>query len=347
MTSNLCEIVQAPGNKLHCPEHVDKTPSLHIFEQNGFCFSCRKRFSPEEILAIAAKPTDSYTQPTTKKARQERIDPPVEFYELCRKLQRRFQDSLEKHPATSLLCSQRGFNPQQQRRAGLGCIPHRGELLSFLTSLSLNDSAAIPLTSLERYKGAGLSYQLTFPLHSVDGMLVGWGLRRTGGTTDGPKYLKTLTSRTTTSFNIDMGLFNIHRCNLRGRPVQCLYVVESELDALLLQSRGVVGAVALGTSQPKEEHVKHAAGLGVKSAVYIPDCDSAGAEGVSRARSMFEDNSISFHPVEWPVKFTGFKDVGELVVGRGVFGFVELVRSVVQRTPHAMAEWKFRGGAHG
>ena len=131
---------------------------------------------------------------------------------------------------------------------------------------------------------------VTVPVHSPDGMLLGFVARSIEGKSfkNSPGLPKSKT------------LFNIHR--VKSKPF--VFVVESSFDALRLSQQGIPAVATLGAGVSKAQ-IKLLDQY-FNSVYAIPDADAAGAEMVEKLKKGLGSKVVS---INLP---TGAKDVGDL-----------------------------------
>jgi DNA primase len=333
------------NGRIRCPLHDDNNPSAKVYDDGGYCFVCNKKLTPEQILESWGTDTKKVKINVIKK-KPVKLEPiPPDYYRWVRALQWQLQDWLKLDQEIQHYCSTRGYTLGAALKMGLGCLPPRDYLLSSPLFSGKINSTHVELSKLKALRSAGVSHRLTIPIHDTHGMQVGFILRHTASTPTEIKYLLT-TGELKKRYQLDMGLFNIHRTALRGRGARCLYLVEGQLDALHATALGFKNFVASGTSIPSKLHLEHAKSVGVEDIIFIPDnphIDKAGAANRGRAKSLIEAAGITYHEVKWEVeKLQQYKDVDEVAKAYGVIGVAKLIQKAASQCTNAKREHNYR-----
>lgn len=332
---DLRSLINAPKGRICCPEHSDNTPSLRLFESNGYCFQCGKYFTADEVLKIVGKEGEAGSVTPQAITPTPTEDFPAALHHALRSLDWRFKHELARDVGIIPTLQERGYTVELASRMGLGAIRSRTWLDQTLT-LPRFQIPEMELVPLSTYRGLGRSYKLCIPVHDTHGLLIGWKWRRTNPASDGPKYLCSLTSSLLKRYKVEQGFFNIHRTNLRGKGNRCIFVMEGELDALHATALGIKACVASSTAIPHKGMIADAVKRGVREVVFIHDNDKPGEDSIEPARKLIEDAGISFFTVDW----TGLmaEDVDNLLVQQGIAGFTALVNPALRLTSYGRAE---------
>jgi DNA primase len=241
-----------------CPFHDEKTPSFVVSPQKQIyhCFGCGaggdsikfvmehdKLSYPEAIekLADSYNYTLSYSKGTQKKRDTKIIESLNGWY----------QTLLEKNTTAKSYLIDRGIYTSSIERFGIGYAPTSKETLHYLKSNMYNINEAIELGVVGKGESnvyARFIERITFPIHTANGLTVGFGGRTITG--HSAKYVNSPQSKL---FNKSQLLYayNIAKDAIYKKAE--IIVTEGYLDVVMLHQAGFNTAVAtLGTALTPE-----------------------------------------------------------------------------------------------
>jgi len=241
-----------------CPFHDEKTPSFVVSPQKQIyhCFGCGaggdsikfvmehdKLSYPEAIekLADSYNYTLSYTKGTQKKTDTKIIESLNSWY----------QTLLEKNTTAKSYLIDRGIYTSSIERFGIGYAPASKETLNYLNSNMYNINEAIDLGVVGKGENniyARFIERITFPIHTPNGLTVGFGGRTITG--HSAKYVN---SPQTKLFNKSQLLYAYNIAKDAIYKKSEMIVTEGYLDVVMLHQAGFNNAVAtLGTALTPE-----------------------------------------------------------------------------------------------
>lgn len=253
------ELKKAGANfKALCPFHDEKTPSFVVSPQKQIyhCFSCgaggdsikfvmehEKLNYPEalEKLASTYNFSLSYTDNKQKKFDLHILD----------KINKWYQSLLISNQNALSYLKQRGIYESSIEKFGIGYAPESQATLNYISSQSLNmkdalDTGVIGFDSGRSY--ARFIQRITFPIHSTNGSVVGFGGRTITG-----HQAKYVNSPETAFFNKSKLLYAYHHARQSIYKQNEIIITEGYLDVIMLHQAGFINAVAtLGTALTSE-----------------------------------------------------------------------------------------------
>ncbi len=280
-----------------CPFHGEKTPSLHVHQEEGYfkCFGCGVG---GDVIAFAMKLenlpfTDAARllankagialeseDPRTARRRNER----EAIYEANAIAAAYFERMLRAQAGTSAraYCEKRGFGEAIVERFHLGYAPDgwnglTDELRAHGVDLPLAEKAGLVKPSQRGGYYDFYRNRLMVPTYATTGEVIAFGGRELGS--GEPKYLNT---STTPVYTKGEHLFALNVARRAAQAERTLIVVEGYLDCIALHQAGFEGAVAaLGTSFTERQATelrKYA------DNIYLCfDADAAGSSAATKA----------------------------------------------------------------
>jgi DNA primase len=253
------ELKKAGANfKAPCPFHDEKTASFVVSpaKQIYHCFGCgaggdsvrfvmeyEKLNYPEalEKLASSYNFSLSYTDNKHNKPRSQVMDRINEWYQ---KLLSTNQNALS-------YIKERGIYESSVEKFGIGYAPSSNETINYIKSQFLNMGEAVE-SGVVGYDGgrnfARFIDRITFPIHSANGTLVGFGGRTITG-----HQAKYVNSPETPFFNKSRLLYAYHHAKQTLYKTKEIIITEGYLDVIMLHQAGFTNAVAtLGTALTAE-----------------------------------------------------------------------------------------------
>ncbi|MBA1438597.1 MAG: DNA primase [Epsilonproteobacteria bacterium] len=255
------ELKKAGGNfKAPCPFHDEKSPSFVVSPQKQIyhCFGCgvggdsirfvmeyEKLNYPEAIEKLAQNYnfTLTYTNNKNNKPRSQVIEKLHEWY----------QSLLARNQTALAYLKDRGIYESSIEQFGIGYAPKSHETINFITSQQFTLSEAVEMGLVGYDSDRGQSYarfieRITFPIHSANGSLVGFGGRTITG--HAAKYVN---SPETKFFNKSCLLYAYNLAKQAIFKKKEIVITEGYLDVIMLHQVGFDNAVAtLGTALTSE-----------------------------------------------------------------------------------------------
>jgi DNA primase len=249
------ELRKAGANfKAPCPFHDEKTASFVVSpaKQIYHCFGCgaggdsvkfvmeyEKLNYPEalEKLADSYNFSLSYTDNKHNKPRSQVMDKINEWYQ---KLLSTNQNALS-------YIKERGIYESSVEKFGIGYAPSSNETINYIKSQFLNMGEAVEAGVVGHDGGRNFARfidRITFPIHSANGTLVGFGGRTITG-----HQAKYVNSPETPFFNKSRLLYAYHHAKQTLYKTNEIIITEGYLDVIMLHQAGFNNAVAtLGTA---------------------------------------------------------------------------------------------------
>ncbi|QOP40234.1 DNA primase [Sulfurimonas marina] len=261
VVGNYVELKKAGANfKAPCPFHDEKTASFVVSpaKQIYHCFGCgaggdsikfvmeyEKLTYPEAIEKLASNYnfTLTYTDSKNNKPRSQ----------LMEKLNEWYQNLLSHNQTAMSYLHERGIYESSIEKFGLGYAPKSHETINYLQSQQFNMREAIEFGVVghdqeRRQTFARFIERITFPIHSANGSIVGFGGRTITG--HSAKYVN---SPETKYFNKSRLLYAYNVAKQAIYKKAEIIITEGYLDVIMLHQAGFDNAVAtLGTALTNE-----------------------------------------------------------------------------------------------
>ena len=255
------ELKKAGANyKAPCPFHDEKSPSFVVSpsKQIYHCFGCgaggdsvkfvmeyEKLNYPEalEKLADTHNFTLSYTDNKHNKPKSQLMERVNEWY----------INLLNSKPTALSYVKERGIYESSVEKFGIGYAPDSNGTINFIKSQMLSTPEAIEMGVLgyneeNRNTYARFIERVTFPIHSTNGSIVGFGGRTITG-----HQAKYVNSPETPYFNKSRLLYAYHHARQDIYKLKEIIITEGYLDVIMLHQAGFTNAVAtLGTALTPE-----------------------------------------------------------------------------------------------
>jgi len=244
--------------KAPCPFHDEKTASFVVSpaKQIYHCFGCgaggdsikftmeyEKLNYPEalEKLASAYNFSLAYTDNKHTKPRSQ----------LMQKLNEWYQNLLTSQPVALTYIKERGIYDSSIEKFGIGYAPDSNATINYIKAQLFNMSEAVEM-GVVGYDGgrnfARFIERITFPIHSANGSIVGFGGRTITG-----HQAKYVNSPETPYFNKSRLLYAYHHAKQVVHKTKEIIITEGYLDVIMLHQAGFTNAVAtLGTALTQE-----------------------------------------------------------------------------------------------
>ena len=249
------ELKKAGGNfKAPCPFHDEKSPSFVVSPQKQIfhCFGCgmggdsvkfvmeyEKLNYPEalEKLADSYNFTLTYTDNKHNKPRSQVMDSLNDWY----------KNLLNSKPTAVAYIKERGIYESSVEKFGIGYAPDSSSSINYVKSQMFTMNEAIEMGVIGYDGGRNFARfieRITFPIHSANGSLVGFGGRTITG-----HQAKYVNSPETPYFNKSRLLYAYHLAKQALYKRSEIIITEGYLDVIMLHQAGFDNAVAtLGTA---------------------------------------------------------------------------------------------------
>lgn len=251
------ELKKAGANfKAPCPFHDEKTGSFVVSpsKQIYHCFGCgaggdsinfvmeyEKLNYPEALEKLAASQNFSlsYTDNKHNKPRSQLMEKVSEWY----------QNLLTSKQTALSYIKERGIYESSVEKFGIGYAPDSNATINYIKSQMLNMSEAVEMGVVGYNDDNRTSYarfieRITFPIHSANGTVVGFGGRTITG-----HQAKYVNSPETPFFNKSRLLYAYHHAKQDIYKHHEIIITEGYLDVIMLHQAGFTNAVAtLGTA---------------------------------------------------------------------------------------------------
>jgi len=249
------ELKKAGGNfKAPCPFHDEKSPSFVVSPQKQIyhCFGCNaggdsvkfvmeyeKLNYPEalEKLADSYNFTLTHTDNKHNKPRSQVMDNLNEWY----------QNLLNSKPVALQYIRERGIYESSIEKFGIGYAPDSNATINYIKSqmFTMNEAVQMGVVGYDGGRNfARFIERITFPIHSANGSLVGFGGRTITG-----HQAKYVNSPETPFFNKSRLLYAYHHAKQSLYKRKEIIITEGYLDVIMLHQAGFDNAVAtLGTA---------------------------------------------------------------------------------------------------
>ena len=253
------ELKKAGANyKAPCPFHDEKSPSFVVSPSKGIyhCFGCgaggdsikfimeyEKLNYPEalEKLADTYNFTLSYSDNKHNKPRSQVMDKLDEWY----------QNLLTSKQAALAYIKERGIYESSVEKFGIGYAPDSNSTINYIKSQQFSLKEAIDMGVIGHDGGRSFARfieRITFPIHSANGSIVGFGGRTITG-----HQAKYVNSPETAFFNKSRLLYAYHHAKQTLHKTKEIIITEGYLDVIMLHQAGFTNAVAtLGTALTAE-----------------------------------------------------------------------------------------------
>lgn len=244
--------------KAPCPFHDEKTASFVVSpsKQIYHCFGCgaggdsikfvmeyEKLSYPEalEKLASSYNFTLSYSEGKNVKPRSG----------LMQMMSGWYQYLLSKNPQALSYLKERGIYESSIEKFGIGYAPDSASSINYIKSQLFNMNEAIEMGIIGSEGGRSFARfieRITFPIHSANGTIIGFGGRTISG-----HQAKYINSPETPFFNKSRLLYAYNYAKQAIHKTKEIVITEGYLDVIMLHQAGFENAVAtLGTALTQE-----------------------------------------------------------------------------------------------
>jgi len=322
------ELKKAGANyKAPCPFHDEKSPSFVVSpsKQIYHCFGCsaggdsikfvmeyEKLNYPEalEKLADTYNFTLSYSDNKHNKPRSQVMDKLNEYY----------QNLLSSHESASSYVKERGIYESSVEKFGIGYAPDTNSTINYIQKQMFTMKEAVDM-GVVGYDGgryfARFIERVTFPIHSANGSIVGFGGRTITG-----HQAKYVNSPETAFFSKSRLLYAYHHAKQTLHKTKEIIITEGYLDVIMLHQAGFDNAVAtLGTALT-QEHLPLLR-KGEPRVIMAYDGDNAGRTAALKASKLLSAGSFN----GGVVIFGGGLDPADMVVNGRTDELADMFRS--------------------
>jgi len=292
------ELKKAGANyKAPCPFHDEKSPSFVVSpsKQIYHCFGCNAggdsiKFTMEyeklnypealEKLADNYNFTLSYTDDKHNKPRSQLMDKVNEWY----------QNLLTSKQTALSYVQERGIYESSVEKFGIGYAPDSNATINFIKNGFFNMGEAVEMGVVGFDGGRNFARfieRITFPIHSANGTVVGFGGRTITG-----HQAKYVNSPETKFFNKSRLLYAYHHAKQTLHKTKEIIITEGYLDVIMLHQAGFTNAVAtLGTALT-EQHLPLLR-KGEPKVIMAYDGDNAGRAAALKASRLLSAGGFS------------------------------------------------------
>ncbi len=322
------ELKKAGANyKASCPFHDEKSASFTVSpsKQIFHCFGCQvggdsisfvMKYEnlnyPEalEKLADTYNFTLTHTDNKHNKPRSQVMDKLNEYY----------QNLLTLHQSASSYVKERGIYESSVEKFGIGYAPDSNSTINYIQKQMFTMKEAVDM-GVVGYDGgryfARFIERVTFPIHSANGSIVGFGGRTITG-----HQAKYVNSPETAFFNKSRLLYAYYHAKQTLHKTKEIIITEGYLDVIMLHQAGFTNAVAtLGTALT-QEHLPLLR-KGEPKVIMAYDGDKAGRAAALKASKLLSAGGF----IGGVVIFGGGLDPADMVVNGRSDELAEMFRS--------------------
>ncbi|MDQ1245200.1 MAG: primase, partial [Campylobacterota bacterium] len=292
------ELRKAGANyKAPCPFHDEKSASFVVSpsKQIYHCFGCgaggdsirftmeyEKLSYPEALEKLASSYNFSlaYSEGKNSKPRSGFMEKINEWYQYL----------LTKNPQALSYLKERGIYESSIEKFCIGYAPDSASTINYIKSQLFNMSEAIEMGVIGSEGGRSFARfieRITFPIHSANGTIIGFGGRTISG-----HQAKYINSPETPFFNKSRLLYAYNHAKQSIHKTKEIVITEGYLDVIMLHQAGFTNAVAtLGTALTPE----HLPILrkGEPKVVMAYDGDKAGCAAALKASKLLSAGGFS------------------------------------------------------
>ncbi len=321
-----------------CPFHEDHSPSMSVSRSKGIykCFSCGatgnvfKFVSDYENISFyeaVQKVANKIGMPF--KGNVEIAKTPKKYqkeYEIMELSSLFFQNNLmteEGSQAFSYL-KDRGMDETVIEDFQIGLSLDKNSLHSFLNSKKYDISLLQSLGLVNQNEFSVYDtfvHRVMFPIHNLNGEVVGFTGRIYLPDSSPPKYMN---SKETIIFKKGEILFNYHRARENIRMAKKLLIVEGNMDAIRMYSCGLKNVVALMGTSLTDFQIKEIKKLRVP-VVLILDNDDAGLLATYQVGQLLFKEQI----IVQVVRISGEKDPDDYILKHGIAAMENNVKNAI------------------
>lgn len=320
-----------------CPFHEDHSPSMSVSKEKGIykCFSCGATGNvfkfvsdfenisfPEAVRNVAEKigmPIKGVinTKKNIKKSEEYKI---MELSSLF------FQNNLQTTEGVEALkyLKTRGLDDQTVKEFQIGLSLDKYTLSNFLNGKKYNQNILSALglinqTSTNTYDT--FIHRIMFPIHNLEGDVVGFTGRIYKADSLPPKYLN---SKENVIFKKGNILFNYHRAKDSIRLEKKAILVEGNMDAIRMYCNGFKNTLALMGTSLTTFQIKALKKLRVPIILML-DNDEAGQTATFQVGNLLEKENLNIQVV----RLSGEKDPDEYILKQGKEAMQNAIKNAI------------------
>ena len=320
-----------------CPFHEDHSPSMSVSEEKQIykCFSCGaagnvftfvSEYENVKFLEAVKIVADKCGIPFHGTITKERPKVNKEEYEIMSLALKFYQNNLQstEGKAAKEYLKKRALDETVIKEFDLGlALGGNVSLNKLLLSKKYSTDTLIKLGLInehDRYINDIFKYRIMFPIHDLDGNVVGF----TGRIYENNDQAKYINSKESVIFKKGQILFNYHRAKSEIKRKKEVILVEGNMDAIRMYSSGIKNVLALmGTSLTKEQ-VSIIKSLRA-NIILMFDNDNAGEIATYQNGTILEEAGLN----PQIVRISGPKDPDEYIIKNGAHALMENIRSPI------------------
>lgn len=331
-----------------CPFHEDHSPSMSVSREKGIykCFSCGA--TGNVFKFVSDYENISFVEAVKKVA--EKIGKPLngvyeikkttkhdEEYKIMQLSSLFFQNNLrtEKGKKAVQYLNKRGLKETTIKEFEIGLSLDKNSLLEFLEQKKYEKNKLIGLGLInekeKKYYDTFIN-RIMFPIHNLNGEVVGFTGRIYLENSSPPKYLN---SKETTIFKKGDILFNYHRAKDAIRMEKKVIIVEGNMDAIRLYDSGIKNVIALMGTSLTMAQIKEIKKLRV-AVVLMLDNDEAGLVATYQVGNLLEKENIEITVV----RLSGEKDPDEYIIKNGVEAIQNNIKNAISFIEFKLSYYK-------
>ncbi|MDP3940403.1 MAG: DNA primase, partial [Deltaproteobacteria bacterium] len=302
-----------------CPFHTEKTPSFNVSpeRQTFHCFGCGTGGNvftylmrlegltfPEVVERLARERGIELPRreasPAEAQARSER----ERLREVTSAARDYFEAQLAASAEARAYVAERGVGDETVKRYHVGYAPdgwtglaEHLERKGFTAGLGVKAGLLIPRKGSGHYDR--FRHRVVFPIHDLNGNVLGFGGRALSGGKTGGEDAKYLNSPETPLYDKGRALFGILEAREAVRRAGRVVVVEGYFDAILLAQSGIDNVVAPCGTALTDGQVRVLRRF-AEDIVTVFDSDDAGRRATERAMHLFLEEGVQGYGVGLP-----------------------------------------------
>ncbi len=320
-----------------CPFHEDHSPSMSVSEEKQIykCFSCGAtgnvftflenflNISFGEAIAQVAEKAGIVLNTKLFLKKDTKYQEEYEIMEFSNKF---YQNNLNSEAGKKAIAylEERGLNEEARTSFDIGLSLNKDMLSKILLKKNYSEKMLADLGLVHQSSSTVYDVfqnRIMFPIHNLDGQVVGFTARCYLEENIKPKYLN---SKETYLFKKGKILYNYHRAKDTIRLKKEVILVEGNMDAIRLHINGIQNVVALmGTSLTKSQ-METLRKLHVK-VILMLDNDEAGESATYAVGNELEENGFDLAIV----RLSKAKDPDEYILKYGIAALAENIQKAI------------------
>lgn len=331
-----------------CPFHEDHSPSMSVSREKGIfkCFSCGatgnvfKFVSDFENISFAqavSKIAEKIGMPLKGVFEVQKETPHKEEYKTMELASLFFQNNLQTArgvEATEYL-KKRGLDEKTIADFQIGLALDKNSLGTFLKQKKYENQYLVNLGLQNQNR---LNFydifvnRIMFPIHNINGEIVGFTGRVYLPNSPTPKYLN---SKETIIFKKGNTLFNYHRAKDAVRLEKKLIIVEGNMDAIRMHANGLKNTIALMGTSLTSNQIKAIKKLRVP-VILMFDNDDAGEIATFQNGNLLEKEKVEISIV----RLSGEKDPDDYILKNGIEAIKDNIKNAISFLEFKLAYYK-------